>query len=274
MGRRSKFIVAAIVIGALSLGLTACSSKDGGSSSATTTSSPASSSAKWKGAARSTTPMSATDKAAIDTIANEALKQLPGLPGLWVGVWDPKKGVYVTAYGSAVDPDQKATTEDHSRIGSVTKTFTATAVLQQVEAGKLSLDDTIGDVLPDLAAEHPAVGKITVQQLLGMTSGIPDYANTGLVLNKVVQDPTKVWTPEEIIDLTLTESKLSAPGTPGYSTTNYLILGQMVEKVSGISIEQAIGKVAKAAGLKNSALTEPSDNALPAPSSHGYLNEP
>jgi D-alanyl-D-alanine carboxypeptidase len=265
--------VAAAVLAVASVALVGCSSGND-SASSTTAKSSAADAPRWSGAARPTTPMSAANRAEIDTVAQEALTQLPDLPGLWLGVWDPTKGVYTAAYGKAVLPDTAATVADHNRIGSLTKTFTATAVLQQVEAGKLSLDDTVADVLPDLAKDHPKVGGITVAQLLGMRSGIPDYANTGLVLNKVVADPSKVWSPSEIVDLTLTESTLKAPGTPGYSTTNYLILGEMLAKVTGKSVEDVLNGVAKEAGLKNTALTPPEDNSLPSPSSHGYLNAP
>ena len=273
---RSRPVQATAAALALVVALTAGScSSDNSDSAATTSTTVAKLSAdapRWTGAARSSTPMSAEDSAAIDTMATEALALLPDDPGMWIGIWDPTKGVYTAAYGSAVLPDTAATVADHGRIGSLTKTFTATAVLQQIEAGKLSLDDTIADVLPDLAKEHPDVADITVAQLLGMTSGIPDYANTGLVLNQVVADPSKVWTPSEIIDLTLTESKLAKPGTPGYSTTNYLILGEMLAEVTGKPVEESINSVAEALQLKGTALPAPQDNSIPPPSSNGYLN--
>ena len=268
--RRLPVAVTVIVIVVAAVGLSAC----GGDEPTAATSSVGADAPRWSGPARSTTPMSASDRAEIDAIARDGLAQLPGAPGLWIGVWDPQKGVYTAAYGSAVVPDVAATVADHSRIGSITKTFTAAAVLQQVEAGALSLDDTVADVLPDLAEQHPAVANVTVDQLLGMRSGIPDYANTGLVISKVVADPAKVWNPAEIIDLTLAESELSAPGTAGYSTTNYLILGEMLSKVTGAPVEDSLNAVAAAAGLRNTALTAPADNAIPSPSSHGYLNDP
>jgi D-alanyl-D-alanine carboxypeptidase len=107
-----------------------------------------------------------------------------------------------------------------------------------------------------------------------MRSGIPDYANTGAVTGPVVEDPTKVWTVDEIIATTLEEEPLQEPGTPGYSTTNYLILGEMLEAVTGGSVEDAIDGVATQAGLSQSALQEPAETQMPDPSSHGYLNEP
>jgi D-alanyl-D-alanine carboxypeptidase len=241
-----------------------CSSEaagDGASTSATSSASP-------------TDAMSAEDAKTIDDAANEILAGHPELPGVWVGVWDPEKGTYLAAYGDAVDGSTPASVDDHNRIGSVTKTFTAVAVLQQVDAGELSLDDTIGDVLPDMAETYPDLAEITVEQLLAMRSGIPDYANTGAVTGPVVEDPTKVWTVDEIIATTLEEEPLEEPGTPGYSTTNYLILGEMLEAVTGESVEDVINGVATEAGLSQSALQEPAETQMPDPSSHGYLNEP
>ena len=72
----------------------------------------------------------------------------------------------------------------------MTKTFTTTAILQQVAAGALKLESTIGEFLPDLATKYPDIKDITVEQLAGMTSGIPDYANTGVVIKQVVADPS------------------------------------------------------------------------------------
>jgi D-alanyl-D-alanine carboxypeptidase len=240
-----------------------------------------SSEAAGDGAAASATPsasptdaMSAEDAKTIDDAANEIVGAHPELPGLWVGVWDPEKGTYLAAYGDAVDGSTPASVDDHNRIGSVTKTFTAVAVLQQVDAGELSLDDTIGDVCPDMAETYPDLAEITVEQLLAMRSGIPDYANTGAVTGSVVEDPTKVWTVDEIIATTLEEEPLEEPGTPGYSTTNYLILGEMLEAVTGESVEDVINGVATEARLAQSALQEPAETQMPDPSSHGYLNEP
>lgn len=218
--------------------------------------------------------MSAADAKVIDDAANEALAENPDLPGLWIGVWNPGAGVHVAAYGDAVAGETPATPDDHGRIGSVTKTFTATAVLEQVAAGSLGLDDTVEEVLPDMAEAHPDLGPITVEQLLTMRSGIPDYANTGAVTGPVVEDPTKVWTVAEIIATTLQEEPLHPPGTPGYSTTNYLILGLMLEQVTGKPAEQVLNDVAGEAGLLQTALQAPDETQMPDPSSHGYLNAP
>ena len=232
---------------------------------------PASSgSAVWRGPKLITTPMPTADAAAIDKLAQDALAQSPDLPGLWIGVWDPAKGFYTQAYGEAVKGGAKATIDDHGRIGSVTKTFTVVAVLEQVAAGRLKLDSTIEEILPDLATKYPAIKSITVDQLAGMRSGIQDYGNTGIVIKGVVADPAKVWTADDLIDAALT-LPLSAPGTGGYSTTNTIILGKMLERLTGKPIDQILTAVAKRAGLTQSALQAPEVTKIPEPASHGYV---
>ena len=230
----------------------------------------ASASTLWTGPKLTTTPMSAADAAAIDKLAQDALAQTPDLPGMWIGVWDPAKGFYTQAYGEAVKGGARATVADHGRIGSVTKTFTTAAVLEQVAAGKLKLESTIAEILPDLAAKYPAIAGITVDQLAGMRSGIQDYANTGVVIKGVVADPARVWTADALIDAAMT-LPLSAPGTGGYSTTNTVILGKMLEKLTGKPIDQIVTDVAARAGLTQSALQALDVTKMPDPASHGYV---
>jgi D-alanyl-D-alanine carboxypeptidase len=230
----------------------------------------ASASAMWAGPKLTTTPMPAADAAAIDKLAQDALAQSPDLPGMWIGVWDPQKGFYTQAYGEAVKGGAKATVDDHGRIGSVTKTFTVAAVLEQVAAGKLKLESTIEEILPDLATKYPGIAGITVEQLAGMRSGIQDYANTGVVIKGVAAEPTKIWSADDLIDAALT-LPLSAPGTGGYSTTNTVILGKMLEKLTGKPIDQVVTDVAARAGLTQTALQALDVTAMPDPASHGYV---
>jgi len=218
-----------------------------------------------------TAPMSDADAAVIDDASMEALAAGEGvIPGMWVGVWDPAKGVHLAAYGDAVAEETPATAEDSGRIGSITKTFTATAVLQQVAAGTLSLDDTVADVLPDLAAELPDIAEITVEQLLAMQSGIPEYEF--LVVPDVLANPTEVVDLDEVIVETV-EGGVEPAGTAGYSTTNYLILGNMLEELTGRPSEDVLNELAADAGLTTTVLTVGDDIEMSDPSSDGYVNE-
>jgi D-alanyl-D-alanine carboxypeptidase len=212
--------------------------------------------------------MSAADKAAIDAAAAAAISASPdAAPGLWVAVWDPKKGYYEQAYGNAVLPGTPATRADHFRIGSITKTVFATAVLEQVAARKLALTDTVKKLDPVLAKKFPTIGKNTVAQLLSMKTQIPDYAEAAV--DALVADSQKRFTREGLIALGLEKGK-PLPSIGGYSTTNYIILGLIMQKLTGKTPEVLINGVFAQAGMTQSALPGPS-KTMPAPAAHGYV---
>lgn len=115
------------------------------------------------------------------------------------------------------------------RIGSVTKLFTAVAVMQLVERGSLSLDDTLAQFQPSF----PSASSITIRDLLMHRSGIADYADKAIATG-AAQTPT---TPQAIVASMATKPLLSPPGTAfSYSNTNYVLLGLVVERLSGTSL--------------------------------------
>ena len=174
-------------------------------------------------------------------LTEEAFAASVGTPGVLVAVSHPELGFWSAAIGDAEVDADPMTLDHHSRIGSVTKTMTAVAILQLVDVGSLSLEDTVADVVPEVADEFPPTADITVEHLLSMTSGLPDYANLpGGATAQAVQDPTKVWTPEELIAAALGAAEVQPIGTPGYSTTNFTILGLMYEAVTGDAIENGV----------------------------------
>jgi CubicO group peptidase (beta-lactamase class C family) len=120
------------------------------------------------------------------------------------------------------------TPEGKFRLGSITKQFTATAILQLQEAGKLSVDDPIAKYYPDAPAAWKAV---TLRHLLTHTSGIPSYtALPGFFIGEARLDRT----PQQIIELTRDKPLEFEPGTRfSYDNTGYIILGYVIEKVSG-----------------------------------------
>ncbi len=268
--RRAAFAILLIVSIA-----TGCGS--GGGSSAPRSVSAATSTTEvthWDGPKPTTTAMSAADAGAIDAVGEQIIADMgKDLPGVWIGVWDAKKGYHIGAYGKAALPDTVATVSDHSRIGSVSKTFTTATVMRLVDQGKLMMDASIEQVLPDLAKRYPPLASITVTQLIDMTSGIVDYVNTGAIFKTLFDDPKKPWTPAELIDLSQTMQN-AKPGTPGYTSTATIILGRMIAAVSGLSLEDAVNQTAHDAGLNQTALPAAGDAAMPAPASHGYLFTP
>jgi D-alanyl-D-alanine carboxypeptidase len=253
--------------------MAACSSGDDDSSDAAT---PEPESLNYGAAANPTTkPMSATDAAAVDAAAQTALAGLSGkTPGFYVGVWDPKKGFFTKAYGDAQVGGAAATVDDSMRIGSMTNTFTATIVLQLVREGQLSLSDTVGKRAPVLAAAFPQLSRLTVQQLLAMRSGVPDYIQApGGAIADIVANPDRIWTPPELVGEGV-KLGVEKPGTPGYSSTNFIVLQIMAENVTGSRLADLIAqRIARPLHLEHTALPPETDTTLPNPVAHGYLNQ-
>ncbi|SEG95585.1 D-alanyl-D-alanine carboxypeptidase [Nonomuraea solani] len=118
------------------------------------------------------------------------------------------------------------------RIASQTKLMEAVIVLQLAGEGRLGLDDKLSSLLPE-TAEHDHVDRaaeITVRQLLRHTSGIPDFAESGKF---DVFDFTTVYKPIDLVKASRTVPRQGDPGQYRYSTTNYILLGMIIEKVTG-----------------------------------------
>lgn len=138
--------------------------------------------------------------------------------------------VYERALGRADLAADEANESDTSfRIGAITAQFTAAAVLRLVQAKKLSLSDSISRFFPD----YPAAGaSITVRQLLSHTSGLPSYLTKPALLDK----RSSAFTPRQLIELFWTDPLEFEPGADfGYSDSNYVVLGAIIEKVTGKS---------------------------------------
>ena len=109
----------------------------------------------------------------VDEFVAQQMKQ-QNLPSVVVGVWAPGEGQYLTAQGKAnLDTEEQRGPGQPFRIASITKTFTATAVLQLVDEGKLKTSDKLSKWYPDF----PNADKITIDDLLRMRSGIPDFTD-------------------------------------------------------------------------------------------------
>ena len=164
--------------------------------------------------------------AKIDKIANDALAK-SGVPSASVAVVRDGKLAYAKAYGNArLDPKTPATSAMRYSIGSISKEFTAAAILLLQQQGKLSLDDKIAKFLPDLTdADH-----ITLRQILSHTSGYQDYWPQDYLM-----PPMKLpTTPAHIMDTWAKKPLDFAPGSQWqYSNTGYVIAGAIVQKVTG-----------------------------------------
>ncbi len=156
-----------------------------------------------------------------------------GFPGVIALVSSPQ-GTWIGTSGTTGEGlDDVPTPTDHTRVGSLTKTMTATVILQLSEEGKLDLSDPIGKYVPGM----PNGDTATIQQLAEMTSGIAPYTTSDVFQQQLFADPLKVWTPQELVAFEQGQPAEFAPGQGWqYSNTNYVLLGMVIEQVTGQSI--------------------------------------
>ena len=162
----------------------------------------------------------------IDKVASDALAKT-GVPSASVAVVRDGQIAYLHAYGHArLDPETPAKPEMRYSIGSISKQFTAAAILLLQEEGKLSLDDKVGKFVPNLTRAN----EVTIRQLLSHTSGYQDYWPQDYVMPMMLHPVTA----EKILDTWGRKPLDFEPGTKWqYSNTNYVIAGVIVEKISG-----------------------------------------
>jgi D-alanyl-D-alanine carboxypeptidase len=190
------------------------------------------------------------------------------IPGAIVGVWRGDRQLYRRALGVRdIATGRPMATNFRTRIGSVTKSFVVTAVLQLVDQGKVGLDDPIAKYVRGV----PNGNRITIRQLAGMRSGLYSYTNT-IIPRAIARQPQRQWTVPELLRISFRRAPLFAPGRAfDYSNTNTLLLGLVVENVSGQSLsaylEQSI--------LRPERLTRtlfPRGAEFPSPHAEGYTN--
>src|SRR5215207_9894140 len=140
------------------------------------------------------------------------------------------------------------TPETRFRLGSITKQFTATLILQLVEQGKLKLDGKITDYLPDYRQDVGA--KVTVHHLLTHTSGIPSYTGQPGFLENVSRNPYKA---ADFVKKYASGDLEFEPGSKfSYNNSGYFLLGAIIERITGKPYEQVLKeKILDPAGMKN-----------------------
>lgn len=179
--------------------------------------------------AQSQLPADVAEK--IDKLTTDTLVRT-GVPSASVAVVKDGQIAYVKAYGDAkLEPKTPATAQMRYSIGSISKQFTAAAVLLLQEQGKLSLDDKVAKYIPDLTRAND----VTIRQLLSHTSGYQDYWPQDYVM-KGMLEPT---TTQKIMDTWAKKPLDFEPGTKWqYSNTNYVIAGAIIEKVAHLPLLQ------------------------------------
>lgn len=176
--------------------------------------------------AQANSTLTSDQRAEIDGIAHKVL-QTTGVPSASLAIVKDGQMVYAQAYGDArLDPNLPATTQMAYSVGSISKQFTAAAVLMLQQQGKLSLDDKVSKWLPSLTRAN----EITLRQVLSMTSGYQDYAPQ----DYMIPDWEKAISAQQILDRWARIPLDFEPGTKWqYSNTNYVVAGYIVEKISG-----------------------------------------
>lgn len=190
------------------------------------------------------------------------------LPGVIVGVWVPGQVEWVYASGvSNISTAQALNVMDKMRIASVTKTYTATVVLQLIEEGKLTLDTPLYGFAPYV----PLADRITVRELLNHTSGIATYSADAFT-EALRNNPKTVWTPRQLVDIGISLPAKNAPGEKhSYSNTNYILLGMIIEQITGNKAEDEIQRrILGPLSMGASLFPLTGMTSIPAPSSRGY----
>lgn len=191
------------------------------------------------------------------------------VPGAMVLLETPE-GTLTASYGTGTrGAERPVSMEDHIRVGSVTKTWTTTVILQLVQEGKLALGDPVSKYRPDV----PNGDGITLEQLLTMRSGLFNYTET-LELNSAMdKEPRREWKPEELLALGFAHPPYFAPGQGfHYSNTNTVLLGLIAEKVAGKPLGDLFKeRIFQPLGLKGTVFPDISSNSIPEPHPQGYF---
>jgi CubicO group peptidase (beta-lactamase class C family) len=188
-------------------------------------------------------------KARVDRIAAQVLEQT-GVPSASVAVVQHGKLVYTHAYGFAHLASGSlaavpATPEMRYSIGSISKQFTAAAILMLQEEGKLSLDDAVGKYIPGLTEGN----RVTIRQILSHTSGYQDYWPEDYVMTPMLKPESA----QQIIDTWAKKPLDFEPGTQWqYSNTNFVIAGKIVETITGAPLmDMLVNRIFRPLGMKS-----------------------
>jgi D-alanyl-D-alanine carboxypeptidase len=206
----------------------------------------------------------------IDQAVRRVMREA-NVPGVSVGIWTPDKGEYVKSFGVADRSTRERMRPDlYMRIGSETKTFTVTAVLELVDQGRIGLDDTIDRYVDGV----PNGDRITLRQLAGMRSGLFNYSEDDDFFKALTSDPQRPFTPQQLLDYAFQHPVLFQPGEKfSYCNTNLILLGLVVEKISGQTLADYIQEhVLDPVGLKDTLF--PTGNEFPEPHAQGYTDQP
>lgn len=210
-------------------------------------------------------PLTLEQQRTIDESITEWLAKTE-TPSVSIAIASGNDVIYAKAYGFArLDPKRPATTDTRYEIDSVSKQFTAAAILILQEEGKLSLDDKIAKYFPNLASAD----KVTIREVLSQTAGYIDYSPQDFL----TPEEKRLTTTQAVLAEWATKPLAFEPGTQWqYSNTNFKIAGAIVEKVSGQPLT-AFLRSHIFVPLKMTQVTEDDTAPLPASDAAFYSRE-
>jgi D-alanyl-D-alanine carboxypeptidase len=201
-------------------------------------------------------------QATVDATARELL-----VPGAVVLLRTPQGELTVTYGTTELGGTTSPSSDSHFRIGSVTKTMTAAAILQLAQEGALRLDDSVARYRPDV----PNGANITISQLLDMRSGLYDYVADPDFWPAIEREPNKAWSPEELLAIAFSHEHRD-PGVFEYCNTNTVVLGRIAEQLEHEPLSEIFrDRFFIPLGLTNTLFPEPESATIPPPSGRGYV---
>ncbi len=183
-------------------------------------------------------------------LALESLKaESPSAPGFAIAVVENEE-VSSAAIGVADPTGRPMTADTPVRIASITKTFVAAAILRLWEDGRVDLDDPIrGLISPEydrlLRSDNYETDRMTIRHLLMHSSGLNDHSGTAAFEEAAFSDPTRKWSKADQIQILISETeRMSEPGEAfHYSDTGYVLLGDVLERLTDLSLGQAVPRL-------------------------------
>jgi D-alanyl-D-alanine carboxypeptidase len=211
---------------------------------------------------------------AVPPAADQPLQSLldavvtAGASGIIPRVDDGHHVTALTSGSARLQPRRALQVSDSARVGSITKTFMSIVTLQLVAEGRLRLDDTVARRLPGAV---PGGASITIRELLNHTSGLFNYTDDQQAVKEYLADPTRAWTPQELLAVAVKHPPLFPPGTSwSYSNTNYIVLGLVLEAVTGRDVATLMReRIVRPLHLDHTFLAL--DARIPGPHADGYF---
>jgi D-alanyl-D-alanine carboxypeptidase len=193
---------------------------------------PATAAAPAPAATRPGVPTDRDLRAALDDVV------AAGASGVSLRVDDGRRTARLAAGAARLEPRVPMRPDARLRVGSITKTFVATAVLQLAGERRLGLDDSVERWLPGLVPDGDGM---TLRQLLNHTSGIFDYTNDEAFITALLSDPLREYTPRQLVGIATSYPPTFPPGTDwSYSNTGYILLGLVVERVTHRPVSEVL----------------------------------